>query len=172
MFIRKLEKDEFKLIENVDYYFESNKYFSIDKKVDSEGINFSLTLNDFDNTFKQNLYLDLNAEYLKEIHINVIEENEEVVGFIQMGYEEVNKMAVIMNIWVKDDKRRDGIAKKLMKSSKGYARFVHAKGVYMEVSSKNYPAVKFFLKNGFEITGINEMLHNDEIIIGFSSLFE
>lgn len=172
MFIRKLEEQELGLIKDIDYYFESDKYFTMEKSIDVSSISFNLKLKDFEKPIKRELYLDLNADYLKEIHFNAIEENEEIIGFIQMGYEEANRMAVIMNIWVKQDKRREGTAKKLMKSSKGYARFVNAKGVYMEVNSKNYPAIKFFLKNGFEITGINETLEQNEIVIGFSSLFE
>ncbi|OPJ56003.1 GNAT family N-acetyltransferase [Alkalithermobacter paradoxus] len=167
MLIRKLEQNEYDLIRNIEYYYESDKEYILKRS----GMTFDLDLKDIGHVIKRELSINIEDNYLKEVHINVIEQQGEIIGFIQMGYEEMNKMAVIMNIWVREDKRRDNIGKKLIKSSKGYARYVNSKGVYVEVDSKNYPAINFLIKNGFDITGINEDIINKEVIIGLTSVF-
>ncbi len=169
MFIRRLEEKEWEATKEIEYYYESDQYFSLQKNIENGSISFNLILKDFNSLFKKTL--DLTIGNLKEIHVNVIEEKEEIIGFIQMGYDEEKKMAQIMNIWVREDKRKEGVGKKLMKSSKGYARYVGAKGVYMKVDARNYPGINFFLKNEFTFTGIKEDLINNEIVIHLSSLF-
>ncbi|KXZ39107.1 Ribosomal protein S18 acetylase RimI [Alkalithermobacter thermoalcaliphilus JW-YL-7 = DSM 7308] len=171
MIIRRLEEKEYNLIENIDYYYESDKEFLLTKWIENNNIHFTLKLNDLENRFKRNLKLQTKDKYLKEIHINVIEQKGEIIGFIQLGFEENSNMAVIMNLWVREDKRRDKVGKKLLKSSKGYARYVNAKGVYAEIDSKNYPAINFLLSNDFNITGINEDILNNQVLIGMTFVF-
>ncbi|WP_169904447.1 GNAT family N-acetyltransferase [Clostridium formicaceticum] len=81
----------------------------------------------------------------------VIEKEGTTIGYIEMLYDEDRSLLRILNLWVLPQYQRKGIAKKLVKASKGYARFEKAEGIIVEVKSDNNPAIAFFQKEDFKI---------------------
>ncbi len=64
-------------------------------------------------------------------------------------------------VWVTDlvvgaESRRQGIGGDLLKAAKDWALSRGARDIFIEMSSKNYPAIRLALKLGFEFCGYND----------------
>lgn len=80
----------------------------------------------------------------------VIEEDREVIGSIEMFYDMKTKLLRILALDVKEEKRREGIGRRLVKASKGFARYNKADSILVIVEKSNSPALGFFMKEGFK----------------------
>ncbi|ABR47055.1 GCN5-related N-acetyltransferase [Alkaliphilus metalliredigens QYMF] len=89
----------------------------------------------------------------------IIEEQDQLIGYMEMAYDQHRKLLQILNIYVTKEQRKKGRGKTLLKASKGYARFNKARGILMEIPNDNYPAIQLALKAGFEFTGIDEICY-------------
>ena len=91
---------------------------------------------------------------------NVGEENE-FVGFVELN-KEWNQRLRITNIFVKEEKRHDGIGTILMKHAKAYAASQNMRGIVLETQSYNVPAIRFYQKHGFLFLGCDLSAFSNE----------
>lgn len=114
--------------------------------------------------YEQGDYKILNEAQAKKITkqlmkngINLIaENNNQIVGLIEsvIGMQTKTKHTIYINqMNVKKTYRRQGIANKLMKKLFQIAKKNKIKLLYLHVVSINKPAIKFYEKQGFKITG-------------------
>ena len=100
----------------------------------------------------------LNLDYGK---IYVYEENESVIGFIQL--EEHYEILDIINIAVDKDNHNKNIGTKLIEFSTKNAK---AEKIMLEVRESNISAIKLYEKNGFvEINRRKKYYGNEDAII-------
>ncbi|WP_228372450.1 GNAT family N-acetyltransferase [Chryseobacterium daeguense] len=78
-----------------------------------------------------------------------------------LRFREWNNSLFIENILVNENFRGQNIGKLLIKNVNRKARKLQCRIVELETQNTNYPAIQFYLKAGFKITGINTKLYND-----------
>lgn len=172
MIIREMVADDIDNIKGLDYSLKSNKYY----KVSKEGSSYKLEIKELGEGHEEKYSIKLMDEKGKYTKTFLIEENERIFGYIEMLYTQHNNLLQIINLWVEDDVRHRSIGRKLVKSAKGFARFNKARGIIVQVENYNYPAIKFFIKEGFYICGLNEAAYDNKGLlkdrVGLHLLFD
>ena len=109
---------------------------------------------DFDDFWKVNtLKEELLSNYSCFITIKLDKTNE-ILGFA--GFKKTLDTADIMNIVVRKDFRNKKIGKKLLSSLIKKAKEQNIKTIFLEVNSKNLPALKLYENIGFKKIGIRK----------------
>lgn len=109
---------------------------------------------DFDDFWKDNtLKEELLSNYSYFITIKLSKTNE-ILGFA--GFKKTLDTADIMNIVVRKDFRNKKIGKKLLTSLIQKAKEQDIKTIFLEVNSKNLPALKLYENIGFKKIGIRK----------------
>lgn len=93
-----------------------------------------------------------------------------------VGYISLNAFFLPGMIWIKDlvvDEiwRRKGVASTLYAAARDWGMSRQYSRMTLEISSKNYPAICFARKHGFDFTGFNDnYFFNNDIALFFSRL--
>ena len=95
-------------------------------------------------------------------HAVVAKAGERLVGFAAAQYVAWNRRAVIWHLYVARDYRGQGIGTRLLDSAEGFARDVGARCLWMETQNVNVPAVRFYLRSGFTLCGLDTSLYDPE----------
>ncbi|WP_426479612.1 GNAT family N-acetyltransferase [Chryseobacterium sp. CBSDS_008] len=97
--------------------------------------------------------------------------NGELAGWIICGQRTWNNSFYIENILISEKHRRQGIGIMLIKSAIKEARKLNCRVIELETQNTNYPAIQFYRRMGFNITGLNTRLYeNAEEIALFMTL--
>ncbi|WP_288377462.1 GNAT family N-acetyltransferase [Chryseobacterium culicis] len=88
-------------------------------------------------------------------------ENEELAGWIICEHRIWNNSFYIENILIDEKHRRKGIGIMLIKSAVKEARRLNCRVIELETQNTNYPAIQFYRRMGFNITGVNTRLYNN-----------
>jgi ribosomal protein S18 acetylase RimI-like enzyme len=98
------------------------------------------------------------------------EENEEVRGYISVELGKAPASAWVVDLNVDRTHRRKGIGTALVMAAQDWCGRKRIHRITMEMQPKNYPAIQFVYKLGFEFSGYNDQYYRDqEIAIFFSS---
>ena len=109
---------------------------------------------DFDDFWKVNtLKEELLSNYSYFITIKLDKTNE-IIGFA--GFKKTLDTADIMNIVVRKDFRNKKIGKKLLSTLIKKAKEQDIKTIFLEVNSKNLPALKLYENIGFKKIGVRK----------------
>lgn len=78
-----------------------------------------------------------------------------------VGYASVLEHSRATTVWITDlvvseNNRCQGIGSKLLNACLEWARSRNSRDIFLEMSSKNYPAIRLALKLGFEFCGYND----------------
>lgn len=87
--------------------------------------------------------------------------DDELVGWIICEFREWNNSLFIENLLISEKFRGLNIGRLLLKNINKIARELKCRIVELETQNTNFPAVRFYQKAGFTITGINTKLYND-----------
>jgi len=87
--------------------------------------------------------------------------NEELAGWIICEHRTWNNSFYIENILIDEKHRRQGIGIMLIKSAIKEARRLNCRVIELETQNTNYPAIQFYKRMGFNITGLNTRLYNN-----------
>ena len=94
---------------------------------------------------------------------------DEVVGFLDASPQPLQNLLWISNLAVEQDHRRQGLGTILLKSAIHWALEQNLRQLMIEVQTKNYPAISFAQKHGFQFCGYNERYYpNGDIALFFS----
>lgn len=119
-----------------------------------------------------------NHEDLKDLN-NIIEKghsfgayvDDNLIGWIICEPRVWNNSFYIENILVDEKYRRQGAGIFLIKNAIKEARHLNCRVIELETQNTNYPAIQFYRRMGFNITGINTRLYkNSEEIALFMTL--
>lgn len=91
----------------------------------------------------------------------------ELQGWIICEHRTWNNSFYIENILVNEKYRRQGLGIMLIKSAIKEARRLSCRVIELETQNTNYPAIQFYRRMGFNITGVNTRLYDqsDEIAL-------
>ena len=88
----------------------------------------------------------------------------ELLGFAICEEQEWNNSFYISNIIVSQNERQKGIGKLLIQKIIEQAKNKKIRLISLETQNTNVPAIKFYHKLGFKITGLMSNLYDDENI--------
>ncbi|MBB6370850.1 GNAT family N-acetyltransferase [Chryseobacterium shigense] len=100
-------------------------------------------------------------EIIKKGHSFGIYEDEKLLGWIICEHRTWNNSFYIENILVSENVRRQGAGARLIKSAVREARTLNCRLIELETQNTNYPAIQFYRKMGFAITGLNTRLYEN-----------
>ena len=93
---------------------------------------------------------------------------------VPIGYVGISSFQASSNVWIKDlvvheRWRRRGIATSLIKAVFDWGIERGIKRITIEISSKNYPAIRLVHKSGFEFCGYNDYYYeNNDVALFFA----
>lgn len=94
---------------------------------------------------------------------------DDVVGFIDAQPQLWQRLLWVRNLVVDRSYRRQGYATRLFNSARLWARQNKLHSIMLEMQTKNYPAIAFAQKHGFQFCGYNERYYtNGDITLHFS----
>jgi ribosomal protein S18 acetylase RimI-like enzyme len=97
----------------------------------------------------------------------VAEVDEEVRGYVDMLARPWQRMGWVANLAVDRGYRRQGIGTALMRRARQWARQQGLRVILAEATTKNYPALCFYRKLGFEFCGFNDHYYTNQDIALF-----
>ena len=77
------------------------------------------------------------------------------LGYLELSNETWNNRVRIANLWVAEDRRRQGIGAALMARAEAEARRAGARALVLETQSCNHPAIRFYRRQGFGLIGLD-----------------
>lgn len=94
-------------------------------------------------------------------------DDNELQAWIICEHRTWNNSFYIENILINEKYRRQGIGIMLIKNAIKEARKLNCRVIELETQNTNYPAIQFYRKIGFNITGVNTRLydHSEEIAL-------
>ena len=92
------------------------------------------------------------------------DENGNLVGFLELDFEDWNSRVRITQLLIDESLRRKGYGKMLMDFAKDIAKDRDYRMLILETQSRNTPAIDFYLSQGFVFSGTNlHFYSNDDI---------
>lgn len=109
---------------------------------------------------------ELNMIIEKDSSFGAFADNE-LQGWIICELRTWNNSLYIENILVNEKYRRRGLGIMLIKNAIKEARKLNCRVIELETQNTNYPAIQFYRRMGFNITGVNTRLYDqsDEIAL-------
>lgn len=88
----------------------------------------------------------------------------EGAGIMVIQHMKWNNTLLIHNLYVDKQFKRKGIGSALFEIAKKRARELGVRMITLETQTSNYPAIQFYLKNGFQFIGLNLNSYSNEDI--------
>lgn len=105
-------------------------------------------------------------------HAVAAEVDGRLVGFAAAQYTAWNCRVVLWHLYVAPAHRGQGLGTRLLESVEGFARGAAARSLWLETQNVNSPAVRFYLRAGFMLCGLDTDLYNpDGLAPGEVALF-
>lgn len=82
------------------------------------------------------------------------------VGFAAVEFVPWNRRAVLWHLYVAPAYRRKGVGAHLLGCAERFARSVDARCLWLETQTVNVPAIRFYLRSGFYLCGLDESLYD------------
>jgi ribosomal protein S18 acetylase RimI-like enzyme len=99
----------------------------------------------------------------------VVEEEDEVRGYLDMTVEAWQRTGWIKDMAVLKEYRRQGVGSALLRVALRWAKDHELRVVMLETQTKNYPAICFYRKRGFTFCGFNDRCNvNQDIEVMFA----
>ncbi len=96
---------------------------------------------------------------------------DEPVGYLHLSESMLPGVAWILDLAVRPNLRRQGIATALLLAAQEWASGRNFRSLICEMQSKNYPAIRMMLKLGYEFCGYHEYYYeNQDIALFFAYL--
>lgn len=140
--------------------YETDGYFDLIK----EDFSFTFVFKKLAKVEKRGFKDKMCAQWLNDPHLFGAFSNDKLVGFIETSKEEWNSRLRVSNILIEKEYRHLKIGTKLMGRVKKYAKDNGFRQIVLETQSCNVNAIKFYLKNGFSIIGLDAYSYSNEDI--------
>ena len=166
-------KDKIKIIELekgdaslpvLKYRYVTSSYYDLSVRRESESWKIDLTLEPLGETVEKKCESRLFGEYVEEPRAFAAVFDGEQVGWVELGFHKWNNRMRIWEILVKEELRRKGIGTLLMQHAIKFAKEKGARMLVLETQSCNVPAIRFYLKHGFELIGFDVAAYSNEDI--------
>lgn len=160
--IRQIFQKDYPTGKKVLYKYKSEKYFETHVEITENGWNFSLAERTFSDTFYKNAEDEIFESYKEGSEVYVAELENEEAAILVMQHMEWNNTLLIHDLYVDYRFQKSGIGSRLMELAKKRAREIGVRAITLETQTSNYPAIQFYMKNGFELNGLNTISYTNE----------
>lgn len=162
------------------FVYKSKKYFDIVKKLSiNEGWTFELKIKEFDQPFEKKLIENLFQPYKENTrYFAYLNQNGHEIGIMSVGHQTWNNVTRIWDLYVQASFQNLGVGTELIKHAENVAKENKSRALVLECQSSNYPAIRFYMKNGFSLTGFdlinysNVDLQRHEVRLEMSKLID
>ncbi|MEK3764290.1 MULTISPECIES: GNAT family N-acetyltransferase [unclassified Solibacillus] len=160
--IRRIDQKNYPTGKQVSYHYTSEKYYKVQTDANSMGWNFSLTEEVFEIPFEKNLEEEIFDSHKEGSEVYVSEHNGEETGIIVIQHMEWNNTLLIHDLYIDNRFKRKGIGSALVAIAQKRAREMGVRMIVLETQTSNYPAIQFYLKEGFQMIGLNLNSYSNE----------
>lgn len=159
--IQQIHKENHPQGKNVHYKYTSDQYYEVKVEKIGNGWCFSMQEERFSVPFVKELEEDIFQPHKEgsEFYIALFEGREAAVMVIQEM--EWNHTLLIHDLYVKSSFKRLGIGQSLIQFAKQRAITLGVRSIILETQTSNYPAIQFYIRNGFEPVGLNTISYSN-----------
>lgn len=161
MNIRQIYAHDYPQGKQVVYTYSTNCYYEVQVNRETSGWMMSLTEAVRDTPFVKHLEEEIFESYKEGSEVYVAEVGGQEAAILTIQYMDWNKTLLIHDLYVDRTFKKQGIGSQLMERVKKRATELGARAVTLETQSSNYPAIQFYLKNGFELIGFNTISYSN-----------
>ncbi len=149
---------------NCRFTYRSDYYYDVTsiKKAENTGWTFDWEKKRFPAPYVKILEENIFQDYIGDAEYYLGYENGEEMGLLVLGYQSWNKAMRVWNFGVADNIRHRGFGTELMKFAEQRALRKECRVLVLECQSCNYPAIQFYRKYGFELTGFDLVNYSNE----------
>lgn len=169
---RDLAEADIPRLAEIDAEFESDRHLAVEKIADGLNVTWRLTEQPLDPPFVSSDY-SLKAGECAEIAARlqagdglylVVERRGRLVGLLDVERERWRDTAVVWNILVDRDHRRQGLGAELIGRAITWARKNRLRALVLETQTNNYAACRFYDKIGFRLCGLDDHFYSNNDI--------
>ena len=109
---------------------------------------------------------------VRESEFSILAEGDgRMVAFMTVRFESWNRRAWISHLYVLPGYKKRGIGKYFIHRAKEFAREIGARGLWLETQNFNYPAIQFYLRQGFAFSGFDADLYDPSVVPGETAIY-
>ncbi len=146
------------------FRYSTEEHYAVTILRKEDGWEIKLVLEVLPNLIEKRFEGGLFQEFVDEPRVFAAEFEGEQIGWIELGFHKWNNRMRIYELLVKEGFRRKGIGRILVDHAIELSRERGARMLIVETQSCNVPAIKFYLKNGFELIGYDIASYSNEDI--------
>ncbi|MEK4629169.1 GNAT family N-acetyltransferase [Solibacillus sp. FSL R7-0682] len=160
--IRQIFQKDYPQGKIVSYKYTSNKYYDVSIKKTETSWQISLEEEKLANPFEKLLEEEIFEDYKNGSEYYIGEWNGQEIAVLVIQQMAWNNTLLIHDLYVTESFKRNGIGEKLMVVAKKRGSALGVRSITLETQTSNYPAIQFYLKNGFELVGVNTISYTNE----------
>jgi ribosomal protein S18 acetylase RimI-like enzyme len=160
--IRQIYQKDYPTGKKVFYEYTSEKYYDIQFVRKHNGWKVSLKEERFAVPFVKRIEEEIFEPYKEGSEFYLAEFMEEEAAIMVIQHMEWNHTLVIHDLYVDGRFKKNGIGQSLVEAAKRRAIELGVRAIHLETQTSNYPAIQFYLKNGFELIGFHSSSYSNE----------
>ena len=137
------------------FRYVTTGYYDVSCTARPEGWTITLERRPFSEPVERQFTDTLLSDWLEAPQVYAAMVGGAVRGYLELSHEQWNNRMRISNIWVKEGHRRLGVGPALMAKAEESARAAGARSLVLETQSCNEPAIRFYLRQGFALAGLD-----------------
>ncbi|MFW9969796.1 MAG: GNAT family N-acetyltransferase [Candidatus Odinarchaeota archaeon] len=149
------------------FSYESDYYYDIKLRSFSRNNGWKIVIQkkQFKTTFKKRNDDFVFKDYLiNATYYIALDDFGKEMGWISISPQKWNNTARLWDIEVDEEYRRNGVGKQLLKFAVSKAKEWNCRAIVLECQSSNFPAISFYLKNGFSLSGCDFIAYSNQDI--------
>jgi ribosomal protein S18 acetylase RimI-like enzyme len=146
------------------YTYTTSSHFEVYLKQDVDSWNLGLELKALGHTIEKTSKSKLFEKHIENPRAYKCMLGQSSVALLQISLETWNNRLRIWDLLVEKEWRQMGAGRFLMDFTKKEAKALGARAIVLETQSCNVPAINFYLKQGFQLIGL-DLTHysNDDV---------
>ncbi|MHC0039412.1 GNAT family N-acetyltransferase [Pseudoneobacillus sp. C159] len=162
--IRRITKEDYPNGKKVIYQYSSEQYYDLSIIENENGWSMELVAKNFNEKFEKYLETDIFNETLPPMEYYIAESQDIEVGFLSLYHEKWNNVLRIWDIHVEKSMQAKGIGSRLIELAKKRGREIGVRAMVLETQTSNFPAINFYKKHGFKLTGFDRLSYSNHDI--------
>ncbi|AWE09017.1 hypothetical protein DCE79_17465 [Lysinibacillus sp. 2017] len=144
------------------YEYCTDRFYSVSLKQGNHKFTFEFEEKKLENKLHKRLESNFFSHH--DAHYFQLIKNDFEVGVLVLTFHKWNNTLRIEELHIHEQYKRQGYGQELITFSKDMAHKYKARSIMLETQTLNYPAISFYMKNGFEIIGFNLNSYTNEDI--------
>jgi ribosomal protein S18 acetylase RimI-like enzyme len=143
------------------YSYLTEGYYDLSMSRAENSWKIELTLRRFEKPLEKTSESRFFEEFVEEPRVFAAKYRGEQVGWVELGYHKWNNRMRIWEFLVKPEFRGKGVGTLLMRHAAKVAKVKGARMLVLETQSCNVPAIRFYLKQGFDLVGFDSASYSN-----------